>query len=475
MLAYLHDRVQTARLRARYRRLVHERLLNFAEASATQPVCEDPGDWRLLGDRSGLPETARVDARSQARTLTRSNPYAANVLRLLEAYVTGPGLRLAHQPRQMHLSDGQDALRRTADRLWLDFLMHNQRHYSFLEHARRSWRDGECFVRKFTPRQWPPDLRFVDPETIGPTPAFPDSQGILTAPDDVETPRWYLRIDSQGRLAEQISAADMLHTRVGVDSNQKRGVTIFTPILDSLERFARWSETELTARRLQASIVLWRKVSGGAASSAASFASDHSLEDLRDPAATPPARLQPGSVLTTGNSTEVQFLQPDTGYSDAVPLGRLLLLNAAAGAGLPEFMLTSDASNANYASTMIAEGPAVKMFQAQQQFFAAEFTRLWQWVMSDALAAGLLPDDFFGRIAPHWCFPELVTRDRPRERHVDTRMVQAGILSRAEIARREGLDPDVIRREIETESPPPREPAPQLTIPCHAHVPHVAP
>src|SRR5690606_9241014 len=133
------------------------------------------------------------------------------------------------------------------------------------------------------------------------------------------------------------------------------------------------------------------------------------------------------------------------------------------------------ASNANYASTMIAEGPAVKMFQAQQQFFAAEFTRLWQWVMSDALAAGLLPGAFFGRIAPHWCFPGLVTRDRPRERHVDTRMGQAGILSRAEIARREGLDPDVIRREIESESPPPREPAPQLTIPCHAHVPHVAP
>src|SRR5690606_19697360 len=136
-------------------------------------------------------------------------------------------------------------------------LMHNQRHYSFAEHARRTWRDGECFVRRFDDRQWPPDLRFVDPEAIGPTPAYPDSQGILTDERDVETPRWYLRIDSQGRLAEQIEAAQMLHTRMGVDSNQKRGVTIFTPVLESLQRFAQWSETELTARRLQASIVLW--------------------------------------------------------------------------------------------------------------------------------------------------------------------------------------------------------------------------
>ena len=33
---------------------------------------------------------------------------------------------------------------------------------------------------------------------------------------------------------------------------------------------------------------------------------------------------------------------------------------------MPEFMFTSDASNANYASTLVAEGPAVKMFERLQ-------------------------------------------------------------------------------------------------------------
>ncbi len=33
---------------------------------------------------------------------------------------------------------------------------------------------------------------------------------------------------------------------------------------------------------------------------------------------------------------------------------------------MPEFMLTSDASNANYASTMVAEGPAMRMFDRLQ-------------------------------------------------------------------------------------------------------------
>ena len=456
MFGLLSDKLETARLRARYQRRLHERLMALTEAAGGESVAEDSGSWKLLGgpDRD-MAETSRVDARAQARELTRTNPYACNVLRLLEVYVAGPGLKLVHQLRDQHDPPaGSDALRREADRIWADFLAHNQGHYSFQEHARRSWRDGECFVRKFSRTQWPPDLRFVDPETIGPTREFPDSQGILTDEDDVESPRWYLRIEpGSDDLQDQVDAGEMLHTRIGVDSNQKRGVTIFTSVLDSLTKFHKWFDVELTARKLQSSIVLWRKVSGGAAGTAASFASDSTLEDLRDPTAAPPSRLQPGTVLTTGNSTEVQFVQPDTNYGDAVPLGRLLLLSTAAGCGLPEFMLTSDASNANYASTMIAEGPAVKMFQAQQHFFAEEFTRLWRWVMVNAVAAGRLPAEFFDSIAAEWCFPELVSRDRPRERHVDTRMVSAHILSRAEVARREGLDPDVMRREIAEESP----------------------
>ena len=130
----------------------------------------------------------------------------------------------------------------------------------------------------------------------------------------------------------------------------------------------------------------------------------------------------------------------------------MLLLSTAAGAGLPEFMLTSDASNSNYASTMIAEGPAVKLFQSEQQFFAAEFTRLWRWVMSDAVVQRRLPEDFFERVEPHWSFPQLVNRDRPRERLADVRLVESRIISRAEVARRDGADPQVMRAEITAEA-----------------------
>jgi len=201
---------------------------------------------------------------------------------------------------------------------------------------------------------------------------------------------------------------------------------------------------------LQSSIVLWRKVQGSP-QQVQNSATPHSTSRATG---TRSERFQPGSILTTNQATEIKFLQPDTNFGDAVPLGRMLLLSVAAGVGLPEFMLTSDASNSNYASTMVAEGPAVKFFQSEQLFFTQEFTRLWKWVMQIAIDQGQLPDDFFERVEPSWTFPQLVTRDRPRERAADAQLVELGVLSRAEVARRDGVEPDRMRAERDDESHP---------------------
>ncbi len=451
MWTYLRDSFATAGLKARYQRLIHERLVRFTESTGPQPVEEDPGRWTALGqgDR-GLGELQRTDLRTKARLLVQSNPHARNILRLLEVYVAGPGLSVTHQPVAGLEQSAIESLLRTAERLWRRFLEANERHYSAREHARRAWRDGECFLRRFRTDGGPPAVRFIDPEQIGETPETAGSQGILTEPDDVESPVAYLRLIDDGRQrAERLDAADVLHTRIGVDSNQKRGVTIFSPVLDTLQCFDKWVDTELTARKLQSSIVLWRKVQGSP-QQVSGMAEGALGGGRREP-------IRPGTILTTNQSTEIQFLQPNTNFGDAVPLGRMLLLNIAAGAGLPEFMLTSDASNANFASTMVAEGPAVKLFQSEQQFFALEFTRVWRWVMSDAVEQGLLPADFFDRITCSWAFPQLVTRDRPRERLADVRLVESQVLSRAEVARRDGVDPETMRKELRSEDASARE------------------
>ncbi|MBA3315050.1 MAG: phage portal protein [Planctomycetaceae bacterium] len=450
MLALLKDAFAAASLKARYSRLARERVLRLLESRAEFEGHAD-GRWDAIGGGTrSLDSLAKADLRTQARQLVIENPHARNVLRLMEAYVVGPDCRVS---AMVEASDHEAAS--TADRLWRRFLAANCRHFSYREFARRTWRDGECFVRHFPRAQWPPVVRFLDPETIGSTPEAPESSGVITDLDDAETVVAYLLIDqATGELREAIPAGEVLHAKINADSNEPRGTTLFAPLIAPLTQYERWLDTELVARKLQASIVLWRKVSDGPTASFGSTADD----DLAIEAASR-ERFHAGSILTTSASTDLQFLQPPSHIRDSAPLGRMMLLSAAAGAGLPEYMLTGDASNANYASTMIAEGPAVKLFQSEQKFFAVELSRLWRWVMAEAVRLGQLPAGFLDSAEPDWAFPTLVARDRPRERYADVRLVQAGILSRSEIARRENVDPSMMRAELAAEKAKPKDDA----------------
>ena len=100
---------------------------------------------------------------------------------------------------------------------------------------------------------------------------------------------------------------------------------------------------------------------------------------------------------------------------------------------------------------MVAEGPAVKLFEAEQEFFVGALDRLWLMVMEEGVRQGALPMNFFDEVRTQWSTPDVVSRDRPRERLADVRLVETGILSRSEVARRDGMDPEAMRKEIEAE------------------------
>lgn len=445
MISLFLDAWRATALKFRYQRMARERVLRMIEADGIG--AESEGAWQPVGAGQQVPTRNSEwgsDSRSQARRLVAENPHARNVMRLLEAYVVGPECRVST------LASGPGVSRQVAqraDRLWRNFLSVNCGHFSYREFARRTWRDGECFVRIFPGEQWPPVVRFLDPETIGPTAEQPDSQGMVSRADDVESVTHYLQIDpTQGKLLARIPAQEVLHTKINADSNERRGTSLFAPLIGPLTQYERWLETEMVARKVQASVILWRKVSDGVLGG---WGSDPNDDFDVEPISR--ERIGPGSIITTNQAVDLQFLQPPTHIRDAVPLGRMMLLSAAAGAGLPEYMLTGDASNANYASTMVAEGPAVKLFQSEQRFFAMELSRLWHRLMSLAVDAGMLPADFLEVAEPNWTFPTLVARDRPRERYADVRLVQAGILSRAEVARRENVDPTQMRAELAAE------------------------
>jgi hypothetical protein len=107
---------------------------------------------------------------------------------------------------------------------------------------------------------------------------------------------------------------------------------------------------------------------------------------------------------------------------------------------MPEFMFTSDASNSNYASTMVAEGPAVKMFERLQAgMIERDLEILWR-VLENAVAAGKLPAPTCDVIEIQATPPSVSVRDNLRDAQVAQIAYRHGVLSTQTWSRQLGLD-----------------------------------
>lgn len=434
---------------------------------------EDAGRWKLVSGASAGKEQVREDARDLARRLVDTNPFAHNALTLYRNYVVGAGMR--HEviacpdgcgPMQLEQGESQDVtLEETvagAGKLWRHFLDDNhwdtggRRDWEFCV---RTWRDGECFLRLFRQPLWPPRIHFVDPERIGPDLATGrPGDGIATDANNVEIPVSYLVHADEGRT-ETVPADRVLHCKIGVDGNVKRGVSIFAPVLDALQKYQSWLDVELIHRKIASSIVLVRKHSGQSPAGIAGFA-DWAAQQHQPACAPPPpsgvgrhAILQPGTLIDV-QGYDLQYLSPDSHFDDATILGRRLLLAVAAGTGLPEFMLSADAANANYSSTLVAEGPAVRLFSAWQAFFIGQWQTLFRMVLHEAVRLGLLEPAAVGMLRLKITPPVVAVRNRKEDAQADAIYHDRGALSRRELSRRDQADPAVMERERAEENPP---------------------
>ena len=178
--------------------------------------------------------------------------------------------------------------------------------------------------------------------------------------------------------------------------------------------------------------------------SASQSAVDKFVNDKRDAAA--PGfgptlnRYGPGTILDASATIDYQFPVSAIDAGRYVTVLQAELRAIAARLVMPEFMLTSDASNANYASTMVAEGPAVRMFQRLQHELSCEDVTLIQRAIRVACAAGRLPHDVLSQIEIHPVAPSLAVRDRLRETQADKILFDAGVLSKQEFALRNNLE-----------------------------------
>ncbi|MGQ9504229.1 MAG: phage portal protein [Thermogutta sp.] len=416
----------------------------------------DPDDWDLDGRQLWLPlgsrsasvpfhtEAELAQIRCECRQLATQNEFAINGHENRISYVVGTGhrYRVAAKPGQNVPQSILSQVQAVLDR----FLEENHWHRRQQEILRRKDRDGEAFLHFFAGDDGILRVRFLEPEDIrtpSPYTQHPEhSFGIATDPADVETVHGYWVRETW------VPAGEIQHRKANVDANIKRGLPLFYPVRKNLRRAEKLLRNMSVVAGLQSAVALIRKHAGGRPS-VERFLSDAATTVAPGPSPGSTSyssiqRFAPGTILDATAGVEYEFPVAAIDAARYVTLLQAELRAVASRLVMPEFMLTSDASNANYASTLVAEGPAVKMFQRLQAEMMEEDRVVLKRALQTAADAGLLPADILKHIIIKIVPPSLVVRDRLKEAQADAVLYRCGALSRATLALRHNLEPQDI-------------------------------
>ena len=411
---------------------------------------DDATDWVALGAGSGgspaamLPyvnEPQLADIRQQCRALAVSNEFAINGHENRISYLVGAG----HTYRAA-IKKGQIAapeIERLTQQVLDDFIYDNHWHRRQQEIVRRQDRDGEVFLRFFVTDAGQTRVRFVEPGQVTTPPqraGDPEASfGIQTEADDVETPVAFY-IDGQA-----VDARDIQHRKANVDANVKRGLPLYYPVRKNLRRAEKLLRNMSVVAEIQSAIALVRKHRGATRASVQQFASsqaDVSITSQATGQTTNFRRFGPGTILDSHGGIEYDFPTAGLDAANYVTILQAELRAIASRLVMPEFMLTSDASNANFASTMAAEGPALRMFARLQADLVSDDLQVMWRVLEGAVAAGRLPGEALTAIEIQVSPPTLEVRDPLKEAETFRIEYECGILSPQTWSQRRGLDYD---------------------------------
>jgi hypothetical protein len=244
---------------------------------------------------------------------------------------------------------------------------------------------------------------------------------------------------------EFIDAAGVQHRRANVDFNVKRGLPLYTPVRKNLRRAEKLLRNMSIVAEIQSAIALIRKHRGVSRSGVEHFVADTADATLAN-GSTGRARhysqYGPGTILDAPAGMEYDFPTRGLDAASFVAILGAELRAIAARLVMPEFMFTSDASNSNYSSTLVAEGPAMKMFE-RLQAGQIEQDRAVMWrVVDNAIEAGRLSPETRTLCEIQIVPPSLFARDPLRQTQVDRIAFESGILSPQTWSQHLGLDYD---------------------------------
>lgn len=418
---------------------------------------DEPGPrWDVIGsggnDESsgwgvGSSEAELTELRRECRWLAVTNEFAINGHENRISYIVGAGHSYRAIARRGEASAPE--LEREVQRVLDEFVSESCWHERQQEIVRRRDRDGEVFLRFFTGPRGETRVRFVEPGQVR-TPSARSGEpahrlGVVTERDDVEAVVGYY-IDG-----ELVAADEIQHRKANVDRNVRRGLPLYFPVRKNLRRAEKLLRNMSVVAEIQSAIALIRKHAGGTRSALQQFVgeqADVTQAGSEGRAAQHFRRYGPGSILDVAAGVEYDFPASGLNAANYVAVLQAELRAIASRLVMPEFMLTSDASNANYSSTLVAESPAVRMFERLQAEQVAADLQVMQRVVEQAVAGGRLPRETRERIELRAAAPSLEVRDRVADEEVARRQFEAGILSPQTWSQRRGLDYEQEQRNL---------------------------
>jgi hypothetical protein len=240
------------------------------------------------------------------------------------------------------------------------------------------------------------------------------------------------------------------HIRANVRRSIKRGVGDFYPVWQTLHKMEKLLSNTTHGAAVQAAIAYIREhAAGKSASAIETFANGRA--DSKSTYSTPSGarnlrtrKAMPGTVVDVQAGAKYHAGPLGTNQSSIyIEVIQQALRIVGLRWQMPEYMVSGDASNANYASTLVAESPFVKSCESYQYWLAQHYRRLFSKVIAMGIRRGLLP-------FPRSAFDTLCNvsvegqsveaRNRKDEHELHKSQHAAGLLSAESWAAAEGID-----------------------------------
>lgn len=344
------------------------------------------------------------------------------------------------------------------------------------ETFQRAHRDGEAFLALFREGERV-RLRLIEPDHVT-EPQSPETIerwlarwsrrgsrpaswtfGVHSDPVDHERVYgYYVQWEDTGDGWNYVPAEHMLHVKLNVDAAVKRGVSDFYSVQQYLTDVGKLERNVAKGAAILSAIigvvqhpqgVTQNQVQGMTQSNAWRIStrtapSGNQTTHYRQ-------RIEPGSWLHTPYGQEYHASPlANQGVGQAVvTIEQALLRTIGSRWSMPEFLISGDASNANYSNTIVAESPWVRFCQRKQTQFGCHYAELFWKVLRITYESGRFAgfglrswEHFQSLIDLVVTSPIVQARDRNQETSRRKILHDDGVISAETWAQEEGYDRD---------------------------------